>query len=496
MLDTPNVGTGGSASGVMTADAAAELRKALTAGYGTDMNTLTGGAALRIQSLDPVMQATIQETQHFKLFNRLAKTKPTATVDEWTEQSGIGGFLGGTSNGETGVIQSATGTYARRTGMVKYLMTRREVSVVQTFQNAIADSEAVEYANGSLQLLSDAEYFMFEGNDQIVDTEFSGIRAQLEQGVAAGQVDPGNIIDLRGVSLDNIAPLNRAAAQSRSMNNFGTSTDVFWNVQVQADMDNALDPAFRVPVSSVGDPGIRIGSPVVGIRTSGGQIATNEDIFIPDQSMRQPFEVRYPVVAAINSVAGTGFKPASVTGVAASEATSQFAAGQAGLYYYAVAGINSLGQSEVVLSSQITVAAGDKVTLTITKSTGGSEQGYVVYRSRKGGGNSVAGSVVGEGSDFREIGRVKKVGATTTFVDTNANIPGTTEAYVLNLAPSATAITWRQFLPMFKFPLAAVNSAVIPWAQILAGYLRITKRRHHVLIKNVLPTSAVWRPFG
>lgn len=486
-----NQGGAGATTGAMSSDVVADLQKALTAGYGTDMNTLTGGAALRIQSLDPVMQAVIQENRHFKLFNRLAKTKPTATVDEWTEQSAIGGFLGGSSNGETGVIQSATGTYNRRTGMVKYLMTRREVSVVQTFQNAIADSEALEYANGALQLLSDAEYLMFAGDSSVVPTEYDGIRAQLVAGVAAGQVDPQNIIDLKGVAMNSMVPLNQAASVARNLSNFGTVTDVFWPVAVQQDMDVSLDPAFRVALTEVGEGGLKLGAPVVGVRTSGGNIAANEDLFIPTGEMRQPFDVKYPLVAASQ----VAIKPQSVTGATTSDASANFTSATAGNYYYAVAGINAAGESGVVVTSQVAVSAGNRATLTITRSAGAQETGYVVYRSRQNGANVIAGSIAGQGSDFRAIGKIGVQGSTTTFVDQNLDIPGTTEAYVLNLTPSATAITWRQFLPMFKFPLAAVNSAVIPWAQILAGYLRITKRRHHVLIKNILPASSSWKPF-
>ena len=80
--------------GVMGGNDLEALNKALSMGYGTDQSALTGGGALRIQSLDKTMAATIQENDHFALFNELAKTSPTGTVDEWTEQSGIGGFRG------------------------------------------------------------------------------------------------------------------------------------------------------------------------------------------------------------------------------------------------------------------------------------------------------------------------------------------------------------------------------------------------------------------
>ncbi len=49
---------------------------------------------------------------------------------------------------------------------------------------------------------------------------------------------------------------------------------------------------------------------------------------------------------------------------------------------------------------------------------------------------------------------------------------------------------------MMKFPLYPTVSATIPWAQLMFGYLRMTKRRHHAVIKNILPNGAAWRPHG
>lgn len=488
----PEIAKGASVSGEMGLDAVQELNKALTAGYGTDMSSLTGGGALRIQSLERTMLTTIQENKHFRLFNKFAKNNATATVDEWTEQSDVGGFLGGSTNTETGNINAAQGTYARRVGLVKYLMTRREVSFVQTLQNTISDSEAVEQANGALQLLTDAEYLSFEGDSAVVPTEFDGIEAQIRAGVAAGQVDTGNIIDARGTSLTNIVPVTDAAAQIAGFGNFGTPTDIFMSQAVQADFDKGLDPAFRVPLTGVGNGGLELGAPVNGIRTSWGDIATQADVFIRENLRKQPFEVLYPSIAAANSA------NAPVSAVATdggTDASSQFTAAQAGNYYYAVAGVTAAGASAIVKSSQFAVAAGKKVTLTITRSAGAAETGYVIYRSRQNGGNSTAGSVAGQGSDFREVCRVAVAGATTVWSDLNAEIPGTTKAFILNMAPSAMAITWRQLLPMLRFPLYPTVSATIPWAQLMFGYLRIGKRRHHAMIKNILPSSQTWKPF-
>lgn len=476
------------ATGWMPGEGLEALRKALdSGGYGTDVSTLTGGAALRIQSLDRVMQATIQDNQHFKLFNRLDKPPAGATVDEWTEQSNVGGFLGGSSNSELGIIQDATGAYARRVGMVKFLMTRRQVSFVQTLVNSIVESEALEYTNGAKQLLTDAEFFCFEGDSTVVPTEFDGIEAQMIAGVAGGEVDTRNVVDVRGTPLNSIGAINKIAAVITGYGNFGTPTDIYCSQLVQADFDTALDPAFRVPLTDVPDGGTKLGAPVRGIRTSWGDVMNQPDIFVRDGDQKVVFETLWPAIAQQNNT----YQPAGVTVAVAADGTgaSQWTAPQAGLFYYAVAGITSAGQSQAVVTSQVGISAGQMATLNITASTSRTETGYVIFRGRKNGSNAL--------TDLRQVCRIPVTpGGTTVYVDRNQNIPGTTSAFILNNKKSDHAITWRQLLPMIKFPLYPVATAVVPWAQLMFGYLRISKRRQHGVIRNILPTTAEWRPFG
>lgn len=488
MLDPnvfPQLATGMSATGAMGLDQVAELQKALTVGYGTDVSTLSGGAAFRIQSLDRTMMATIQENKHFKLFNELAKQPATATVDEWTEQSSVGGFLGGSTNSETGTIASAQGVYNRRVGLVKYLMTRREVSFVSTLGNNIVSSEAIEQQAGAKQLITDAEYLSFAGDSAVVPTEFDGIYAQIAAGVAAGQVDPANIINANGQTLASINLINQAAAQVSGFGNFGQPTDIFTSQLVQADFDTGLDPAFRVPLTDVPGGGIQLGSPVKGLRTSWGDIKNQPDVFIPDEKNMRPFELDFPAVATANA----GMAPAGLAvDASVTDAASLFSATVAGNYYWGVTGLNAAGQSTIVKTAQTAVAAGKKVTITITRSVGAQETGYAIYRSRLNGTNAT--------SDLRLIKRIPVAGATTPYVDFNIDLPGATKAFILNMTPGDQAITWRQLLPMLKFPLYPTVSATIPWAQLMFGYLRITKRKHHAIITNIITNGQVWKPYG
>jgi len=457
------------------------LHKALTAGYGSDTNGLTGGSAFRIQSLDTTLKATVQDNSHFALFNALSKPRATAVVDEWTEQDSIGGFLGGTFNDQDGTAQETNGSYTRRTANVKYLMTYRKVPIVLQQQSNITDVVAIETVNGTKQLLTDIEHGLFEGDSSILPKSFDGIYAQM-----AGFNGGANIFDMAGQPLNTIDPISRAAEQVFGYGSFGKLTHLYLPPAIQSDLNAGLDPAFRVALDNSPNS-VMLGTHVSGIRTSYGNIATTTDVFVRDERMKKPFEVRNATHLAV-SAANIAFKPASFTAVAGVGASdSAWGSTHAGNYFYAVTGINHNGETAALVSASVTVAATQQVTITITQSASGTETGYVIYRSRKNGTSAL--------TDLREMTKVAKAGATTTFIDKNRVIPGSTRAYALNLSPSDGSIDWKQYLPMMKIPMAAVQSPIIPWLQMICGYMRVTKRAHHVVFDNVVPSGASWKPF-
>lgn len=463
------------------------LQKALEASsYQTDVSTLTGGGALGVQSLDTAMKTTIQENEHFTLFNRLVSTNATNIVDEYTRQTGVGGFLGGSTNSQMGTVRSAQGEYSREVGLVKFLMTLRQVGYVLTIGKNIAEPTAVEERNGALQLLTDAEYLLFHGNGDASPTQFDGIFTQIDKAIAAGDMSGDNIVDLQGVKLDSVEPFSKINVAVSRYGSWGRSTDVFMPNSVQNDLNTSLDPAYRWNPAGGNTP--VLGGHVEGIRLTNGVLKTSMDTFIHDEEnpMTYPFEVNFPAIAVLN----VSFKPTSIGGVRANNTASQFTAPRAGNYYYAVAAIGASGQglTEIVKSAQVAVQAGDGVTLTIAQSASAAETGYAIYRSRQNGTNNT--------NDFRLMKVIKKTGATTTFVDVNRDIPGTVSIPLLNMGQGADAIGWRQFQPMTKIPLPFGIGGVpqYSWFQFLFGYLRITKPKHHGYIKNILPSNAKWRP--
>ncbi|MGL4459029.1 MAG: hypothetical protein ACRCUB_11690, partial [Plesiomonas shigelloides] len=472
-------------------DALGDLSKALQASdYQTDVATLSGGGALGVQSLDTAMKTTVQENEHFTLFNRLQQTKATNIVDEYVRQSSVGGFLGGSTNSQMGVVRAAQGEFSREVGLVKFLMSLRQVGYVLNIGKNITEATAVEERNGALQLLTDANYLLYHGNADASPTQFDGIFNVIDKEIAEGKMAGDNVVDLRAKPLDSIEAITKINVAVSRYGSWGRSTDIFLPNSVQNDLNMGLDPAFRWTPQGQNTP--MVGGHVEGIRLQNGVLKTNMDTFIHDEEhpMVYPFEVNYPEIAAKN----VGFKPAGIEADATGDATdSFFESAHAGNYFYAVAAIGGQGegQSQIVKTAQVAVTAGKKVVLTITKSAAGTETGYAIYRSRQNGTDAA--------DDLRLVKVIAKTaGSTTTFTDLNRDIPGTVSVPLLNMGPSADAIGWRQFQPMIKIPLpfGVGGMPVISWFQFLFGYLRVTKPKHHGYIKNVLPSNAKWRPFA
>lgn len=456
----------------------AEFAKAVTSGYGSDVATFTGGRALQLQSIENSLLATVQENAHFKAFSSLNKGDATATVDEYTQQTTVGGFLGGSFNTEIGAIQEADADYKRRILEIKYLMTMRRVSVVQKSTRGVVDVIKNQSKSAILQLLSDVEWGIFYGDSSCSSVEFDGIER-----FVTTQAPSDHMIDLRGRSWSPAAAEFVQAAQLvASYENFGQLTKAFMSNLAAADLDQKLDPAFRVNINNNAQQ-VKVGAPVKDVVTRWGNITPIDDVFIREGDM--PFANRNARLAAIVTAAGVS-APQAVAATASPNAASQFQTAHAGLFYWGAEGGNQNGRSALVKSSQVTVAAGDGVSVAITESSGGNETHYWVYRSRRNGTNA--------NTDFREQVRVaKNGGGTTTYLDLNTDIPGTSKSFLVSAQEDA--ITLRRLLPMTRFALYPSNTPVIPWAYLIFLALRVGKPNQHIVVKNILPAGAVWQPF-
>lgn len=460
----------------------AEFYKALTSGYETDQAQLSGGSALRKESLEASLLSTIARNKHFVTWNLLPKTSATALVDQWTRETKIGGVPGSGATGIGRVIPQTQGEYEREIGRVKFMKDRRAVDVEAEMESSMGLASAVsrETDKGSLKVLLDANWMIHYGRSDCSTYEIDGFKAQLEA------IGGAQVVDLRGATISpNAVEFIEAADVIWGRDHFGMATDYVCSADVQTDIDQLLDPAFRVAAS---DRDLKLGAPVTGIRTSFGDnpIKRNIDPFLVESEV--PFIARGSEYAAL--VTGSGIlAPASVAGVPGAHASSQFTAAHAGNYYYGVEAFGAnMKASALVKSLVVAIAAGDRSVVTITPQAGNNADYYVLYRGRRNGTNA--------DDDMKEIARIPANGDNpVTYNDANQNIPGTSHIEIYTVFDDA--VTIRRFGEQFRFPLAATDTAQYLWAQIMGFFLRLGKPNQHVLIKNVLPNKARkrWNPF-
>ncbi|EOH1034887.1 hypothetical protein ACLMYS_003861 [Salmonella enterica] len=494
--------SGGMVNGSMGGNMAEfqELVKALEAGtnsgptgYTSDVANLTQGGALAVQSLDTTMKTTIQENKHFTLFNRLAQSNAINIVDEYSRQDHVGGFLGGSTNTQMGVVRAAQGQYKREVGLVKFLMSLRQVGYVLNIGKNISEPIAIEERNGALQLLTDANYLLYHGDSDVVESQFDGVFKQIDKAIDVDrEMSEDCRVDMRATPLQSVEPFSQINVAVSSYGSWGRSTDAFLPNSIQNDLNMGLDPAFRWLEDGQNMP--MLGGHVSGIRMINGVLRTNMDTFLhcSENPMTHVFELSNGALAKANSA----LKPAKTDIVVdkVAKSTSMFSSeNHLGAYVYAVAGISrsGAGMSEATLLDPITLDATKNATsITITNPNTSDLGGFAIYRGRLGDSAATL-------ADLRLVKYVAATATTTVFIDEDRDIPGTVSVPLLNLEQGADAIGWRQFQPMTKIqlPFGVGGMPVQSWFQFLFGYLRMTKPKHHGYIKNILPSNANWNPY-
>src|SRR5690349_5644439 len=131
--------------GTDTSANVADLHKALSAGY--QVSSQTGGSALRVESLEGSLKVVTYSAHHIKMWKKIPKSPAYSTVEEYNQLVDYGSssfaFVG---EGELPPTQDST--YARRTALVKFLGTTREVTHPMTVVHpAHGDVIALENQN-------------------------------------------------------------------------------------------------------------------------------------------------------------------------------------------------------------------------------------------------------------------------------------------------------------------------------------------------------------
>jgi hypothetical protein len=460
------------------------LVKSLTSTQaGVNLSALTGGGAMRVEALEPELATATIQNPHFVLFNLLFPNRHTSwsLIDQQVVQDGIGGYPGSAVSNETGTnLNQRNGAYHRVITELKVLAEFGGVTVPTAMQGALQQAAGAADFNSAEQeifsalsrVLQTMEWELLFGDPTMSVLEFQGLIPGL-------MANSPNIYNMNGAAVNTGSAVAPIAAKLAGFGSWGSPDALIVSPSVKADFDGHLESGYRVNLDA-NIPNTVLGALVKSIKYNGlgvgnGIMDLYAHVFL-DENMREPVE-NYA------STETSGNVPAGVTG----SATGSDGTIPAGNYAYRVeaAGPGFVSATTLVTGTTVTVGATNHVALTISQSSGGAESYYNVYRSSKNGSSA--------SSACRFIGRVAKGGATTTFTDTNATIPGTSQALMLTTAPQYDALRLVQMAPPSKIPMA-MTSLQYQFAVLYVACLRLALPKKHALITNILPSNATWLP--
>lgn len=465
--------------GIATTAEVEELNKALETGYAIGAGR-TGGAALRVESLEASLKVLTYSASHIKFWKKIHKSPAYSTVEEYNQLSDYGGSATPWV-GEGQLPQASDSSYARRTQLVKFLGTVREVTHQASLVHpAHGDLIALENHNGIMYLLEQVEKFLFSGDSSLA---FNGEAKQWDG--LDSLIDSTSVLDLEGQSLSE-AVIEEAS--NEVLENYGFPTDMFLGFRAMSDLVKVLYPRQRVMMPAPQNG--KIGQTVGSIATQGGDIEFCPDVFI----RKTPTA---PSAATSTSAPAT---PASITAaVDGSSTDGDFTKAEANPggdddYTYVVTAANQYGESAPTaipgaVSESITAAeraAGRNIELTITNAgTIGAfpPEYFKVYRTTA---RVTGGAVPSDLSEYALVLQVpaasQAAGATTVVDDLNLTLPFTSTAYLGELTPSV--LTFRQLMPMMKMDLAVLSPAY-RWMIMLYGTPIMFAPRKWIRLINV-----------
>jgi hypothetical protein len=434
----------------------AELTKALEAGY--QISNQTGGSALRVESLEASLKVVTYTNHHIKLWKKIPKSPAYSTVEEYNQLLSYGGANGAfTQEGE--LPPAGDTSYARRTQLVKFLGTSREVTHPATLVHpAHGDVIALENQNGILWLLERVETALFGADSALA---FDGESEQWD-GLDA-LIDPTSFVDLEGQSLQES---DIEEASNIIVENYGYPTDLFLGTRVLSDLVKTMYPRERValpaPVNGT------IGQSVNAMSTQAGNIEFNPDVFIR----------RLPSPPSSPTHGNAPVAPQQLTAGAMAGTDGDFNKGAAAgtnYYCYVATACNRFGESAFspVMAAAVAAIQGDKdakkhIPITITNAAAlGSflPEYYRVYRT-VAMGNTVP-TAASAYSLVAQVPAASQTGAgTTVFNDLNFLLPFTNIAYIGELTPQV--VTFRQLAPLMRLDLAVLAPAY-RWMILLYG---------------------------
>lgn len=436
------------------------LRKS-TAGYQTAAGT-SGGTAGELsplipQSIENVLSTATYGMSELALWNKIPKTSVTQTLHEYAVVKDWGMDLdpfiseGGGSEAD---FATNNAQYERKSIKIKYMAERRQISDVASLVGLIGDNRqaiAQETLSGTMSLMRKVERQLWHGSEALNAAGFDGICKQIKDNA------PKNVYDLAGKAPTPLL-LQEILGEVYSAPNYGRPDTIYVEPRIHAELikqsvESGRHDQFMVQQAS---NGLTFGASQLSIMAPYGAV---------------------PIVAApflhycsnMPSVGSGGSAPSAptfaVNPAAANNASSKFAAADAGDYIYGVVAVNSLGISSPLVRQNagvdvaVTVGAGQSVSFTITGVAG--VKYYRIFRSLKNGARNTAQLI-------KEI--PANGGANLVVTDHNDGADGSkyNSSKIVFAQHDPTIFEFARLLDFLRRPLAEV-ATVKPFLLMLFG---------------------------
>ena len=453
--------------GLDSPDKIYELAKAMSAGETTGqglIGTLTSGAALKTESLDPMLKILTSQDKHIVLHKILPKQNAYNTVEEFNQLVDYGLNIG-IFNKEGETPQFTDSIYRRESVLIKYTGVSGEVThpfTLVRLGSGVGDALAQEVKNKTQFLLRGLNKAYPVSDSRLVEDEFDGIFKQHYVGVTGAALPSAtnlntyfadsSVVDARGYILND--KMVEDAAHAVVNDNFGMVSNIIGPPIVFSNYVSQFHESKRIVVGLNGAvEGATMGQSVNDIMTQFGKINVISDIFFD-----------YKTSKKYNEAATSAKAPAAPVAVGDATAvhtdtSTRFTDG-AGSFWYGVTAKNRYGESALTLldTAVQVVAATEAVDLSFSHTDGAyAAECLVIYRTEKS-------ATAYTSAKFYPIITITKAelaagydgaAAINLVRDRNRIIPNTHSAIVLDNSLDVWAL--KQLAPIMRMDLARTS---------------------------------------
>jgi len=428
----------------------ADLAKALQAGHNQNNPGASPGVGfpMLVESLEDTLRVLTYDASDFVLWRNIPKLPATNVIEEDNVIKAYGQDEVPAWIPEGGLPEESDPTYDRQYTKMKYLGRRGRVTYQMALVKAAHGPQVQrETVNKTMDLLNQADMGLYYGDEDLSPLQWNGFEKLIRSGSPAL-----NIKDLEGRSLTD-KDLNDSCLVVREPPNHGRITDMYLTPTDHGRLSELFFPKQRVNLEQLrGSNKVTAGTVVDDFMSAVGRVSFRPHININND--RAVYAAAAGVPSKIPGVPSLSVGAAASAGTAA----NKFRTTDAGDYRYRVVAWNDYGHSTALtVTPVVTVAAGQKVTFTLTAGAGPIPRYYEIFRSPKDGA----------ASSERSIARVPYgTGPTTVITDENARRPGTRIAIMFQF--NLQAISFKQLGPMIRIPFGT-NDFSIHWGQGLFG---------------------------